>query len=573
MEVRFLGLFSWLILMGLTLGGWTLIPAPTPYPHKPPADVRAEADALSSRLAEYIEAWLAGKAPAQIPAALIPTGVQDNKQFRLARPQEVSSQALWVTRLAKPINLAAVQNGLPDPNVTYLFLKTPLAPFGHRLVVRGAFPHARFFGFQITPPIDGVGYYPARYFGSAEVPLSDVDIEPLPGHTNPYRVGSHRDATKRGYQVTFLLATGDPVALNPSFRPPYRGAGNLRTGSMFIYQGPWGVKAPYGLKFGVGPWELGSLWVRVYAPEGDALGGVPLPDAWFETPKGERYVVLSDASRFEARAHATMSARKTFSTWPRTWEGPTVGWRKSYGILLSLLEASSEVNGWLTPALKKQITEVDLGATGRGPDAPAPHHYEPHATTATHNAYLGRSMALPRGRVCVLTGRMPTFPDTRQGLKTMVSAQVRYWSIVGYDNDLFAKLPGSAINAVADDEVVLDASRHYVIVYSRPEDRPRNATVTNGVTWVNWGPTTRLGLMMRWMTVRPEWSFRQSPDELNLPWHTGALSSPTYDVSLIGQNSFEGFMGEYLPRVHYLTRQAFESLGPKLRYHQIPVWQ
>jgi hypothetical protein len=116
-------------------------------------------------------------------------------------------------------------------------------------------------------------------------------------------------------------------------------------------------------------------------------------------------------------------------------------------------------------------------------------------------------MAIGAGKVAVLTGRMPTFPDTRNGAAAMTAAQVRYWSICGYDNSLFAKLPGSAIHCAMDDEIALDAQRRYVIVYSRPKDRPRNAVPQAGVTWIDWGPTNELGLMMRWKTIRPEWSF------------------------------------------------------------------
>jgi hypothetical protein len=500
--------------------------------------------------------------------------------LRLARPEDVRVEDMWVTRPARPIDMDAVMNGLPDANVTYLFLKVPYAPSGHRLIVEGEFPHARFFSWQITPPQDGIGYYPSRYFGSAEVPMTDADIEPLPGHVNPFRVGADRNARKRGYRAVFELRNGDPVALNPMFRPPYRalpGSGNRRVGALLVYQGPWGRTGPFGVRIStsLGEWEMGALWGRIYAPDlgRGPFGGVGLPRAWFETPRGERYVILGDASKFERRAHGTMRARSEAPADPKPYYGPGTGWGKSFGIVLSILEGSARAWEWRTPEQMAKIRAVDLGATGRGQDRPPPHNYEPHATTATHNTYLGRTMSIGAGKVAVLTGRMPTFPDTRGGAPRMTAAQARYWSICGYDNNMFAQLPGSAIHCRMDDEIALDARRRYVIVYSRLQDRPRNARRAGGVTWVDWGPTNELGLMIRWKTVRPEWSFDRSPDERNLPWRTAALSSPQYDPKLLYVNDWSGFMGEYLPRVHYMTKAEFEALGPRPRAEAVPSWQ
>jgi hypothetical protein len=571
------------LLLAAAVGAVALtacIPEPTPYPYRPAADIRDEAAQISSHLDAHIRAWLDGKAPAEVPPELLPAGVSDVIDLKLARPQDVKPEELWVTRLAKPIDRSAVLNGLPDPNVTYLFLRVPFAPYGHRMIVEGEFPHARFFSWQITPPQDGIGYYPSRYFGSAEVPMTDADIEPLPGHVNPFRVGADRKARRRSYRAVFELRNGNPVALNPMFKPPYRalpGTGNRRVGSLLIYQGPWGKTGPFGVRLTTSPgeWEMGALWGRIYAPDRGKgpFGGVALPRVWFETPRGERYVFLGNASKFEQRAHATMPARMEAPADPKDWYGPGTGWGKSFGIVLSILEGSARAWKWKTPEQMAKIRKIDLGATGRGQNQPPPHNYEPHATTATHNTYLGRFMSIGQGKVAVLTGRMPTFPDTRNGAATMVRAQVRYWSICGYDNNIFSKLPGAAINGLMDDEVALDADRRYIIVYSRPQDRPRNAKTESGVTWVDWGPTNELGLMMRWMTVRPEWSFAKSPDEINLPWRTAALSSPDYNPKLLYGNDWNGFMGDYLPRVHYMTKAQFEALGAKPKADKVPEWR
>jgi hypothetical protein len=156
----------------------------------------------------------------------------------------------------------------------------------------------------------------------------------------------------------------------------------------------------------------------------------------------------------------------------------------------------------------------------------------------------------------------------------MKTAECRYWSITSYDVDWpFAEIKGMENTSVMDDEIVLDKDRHFVIVYSRKEDRPANATKDNGVTWVDWGQTTSQSLSLRWISVGPEWSMPITPHELNLPWSKTAWSGSQYDASLIGTNNHNGFLGEYLPVTHYLTKAGFEKLGNGFSWKEVPEWK
>ena len=47
---------------------------------------------------------------------------------------------------------------------------------------------------------------------------------------------------------------------------------------------------------------------------------------------------------------------------------------------------------------------------------------------------------------------------------------------------------GAANDCKNDANVVSDDRGVYTVVVSAPEDRPRNATLANGITWMNWGP-------------------------------------------------------------------------------------
>ncbi len=554
------------------------LPPSDPYPNRPPAEVVAEAEAWSDNLEAHIEKWTKGQVPAAIPNALIPQGISDSKNFYLKNPDDATAAETWAVRYAKPINKDSLYAGIPDPKVTYLFLGTCLSPFGSKLVMEGEFPHCRFFSVQVSPPLNGVEYYAQRVFGTAEVSVADADIEPLPGSTNPFRVGANRNAANRKYRLEFDLATGNPTALNNGgHEHPYRQKSNSRKAAMLVYQGPLGHKSVIGTPLATpGDWNLGALWVRIYEPDDqvDALGGVPMPKVWFELPNGAKYFIGSDFNPLQTRADLTIANRTTAPSGSNTGADsyPAAGWFKSWGITRSMLNGVCLANNWSRPDSGARVNAVDLGWTGRGEYQPAPGNIEPHATTNNYATYMGRSLTVPTGHVAVLTGKLPTFPQTRNGEATMAAAQVRYWSICGIDQDPLSPLPATTIHAISDDDVVIDNQRNYVIAYSRPGDRPANARIQNGVSWVDWGNQSSHGILMRWVCVSPEWNFPLSPQENHLDWAHSDWAGSKYDSTLLGVNWRNGFMQCYLPKVHYLTKAEFEALGANLSAEKIPVW-
>lgn len=553
------------------------IPPAPHYPYEQPDRILAEGQRLSDSLEWYIKEWMAGKAPAQVPARYIPQGVIDSKHFYLKHPDSVSAEETWATRLAHPVNLDSCLGGIPDPHVTYLLLGPGLAPLGSRIVIEGEFPYCRFFSIQVSHPLDGKNYTATRYFGSAEVSWADVDIDPLPGHVNPFRAGANRQATNRRYQVNIDLAKGDPVALNQqAFRPPYRQQGNTRFGSLLVYQGPWGEKDFFLNKkpaAQAGRWNVGNLWLRIYAPDKakGPLGGVALPKLYYQLPDGRKYFIGADFAELKKRANITMKARTTNDP-PSPYLGPEVGWYKSWGILRSILHGACMYNGWDRQANMAKVNAVDRGVTGRGENMPAPGNYEPSATGNNYVSYIGRGLNLQKGQVAVLVGKLPTFPITRNGASTLQKAQLRYWSICGYDNSIKAQLPGSAINGIMDEDVRIDTGRNYILLYSRAADKPANANNQGPVTWVNWGPTNELGLIIRYLTVSPEWDFPLSPHELHLPAAVSDWTGSRYDKTLLEQNHHKGFMQAYLPRIVVMSKEQFEALGNQLRPEEVPVW-
>lgn len=89
---------------------------------------------------------------------------------------------------------------------------------------------------------------------------------------------------------------------------------------------------------------------------------------------------------------------------------------------------------------------------------------------------------------------------------------------------------------------------------------------------MNWEPTAGQTWALRWLSVAPQWNMA-APNEANFPWTRSTWSGKKYDKSLIGENDHDGFLGEYLPQVHYMTKAEFEALGRTVSYTRIPKWK
>ena len=558
-------------------------PKPPAYPQGIAAErLIRDAQGYSDALRCYIEAWFDGRVPAELPARFVPPGVnrKDHRRFRLMREDEVRPEAQWAERLAHTIDPQRLYGSFPDPNCTYL-IAFLFAPFGCTLEMSGEFPHARFFDVQISPSFDPKSYRYDGGIGVPEVPIVDADIEPLPGHVNPFRVGADRDAAERGYALRFDLAIGDPVAGDEAMRPPFRAPGNRRRGGALFFQGPWGAY-PWIGGHGRGAWDIGQLWVRYYRPDDakGALAGVPHPRLVYRLPDGRGFWLAVDTQGIHERANRTV-ALKPGSAEPTAKEhnDHRFGWAKQVGIFRGVITGLAMNTGAGGP---DYVRALDKGVAGRGHDLPAPNHYEPSATSCTYIDYMVRSMTCAQGKVVVLTGRMPRCPRTGAGGGRMAAAEARYWSIVGYhipDGWDFLKafapdaVNGVAQHAVMDEEVVLQDEQWFVIALSRPEDRPVNATADAGVTWVDWGAGPKVSWTLRWLSVAPEWIAPTAPTAAKVG-PDGDWAHPAFDPDAMWKrNSFDGVMGEYQPRVHYLTTAEFEALGARVRPGDVPLWR
>ncbi len=553
------------------------VPAPPKYPFIANYDsLNVEAKKISDSLEWYIKEWHAGKASETLPLRYVPKGYDTGryKDFRLVKFEKINPKKQWVFRPTHSIDHSRLYGSFPDPHVSYLLAPVLLAPFGTKVYIEGDFPYCRFFNVQVSPPFDAHEYRYDKWSGKGEVSIVDADMIPKPGSQNPFLPNADRTVKNRAYQIVYEMAMGNPCEVDPTHRPGYRGNGKIRYGSAIQYQGPWAMNKKSGHTRGI--WDFGDLWMRYYAidKDKDVYAGVEIPKIYYELKSGEKFFIEVNCDGMVKASETTMAQRHKGNADPAPYNGANVGWDKQFGIFLQISTGVSHALYKEKESDKEYIRKLDLGVNGRGENMPPPACYEPHATTCAYAAILTSGTSIKKGKVFIITGKLPTFPDTRNGEKVFKPAQCRYWSITSYDAEFpFSKVKGLEQTSVMDDELVLDKDRKYIIVYSRPEDRPINATKENGVTWVDWGYTCTQSFTIRWISVTPEWDFEKSPTETHMPWSKSTWSGTQFAKGFIGTNDTTGYMGGYHPVKHYMTKKDFESLGNNLDAYKIPDWR
>lgn len=512
--------------------------------------------------------------------------------WTLIRYDDINPEDQWYYYSARegeadPYDLLTPQFHKNNANRHGTYLKNIyIAPIGATLVVEGDFPHSRYMGYHISPPYDPEFIHFANQ-GKMEVPLVDVDINSKPGSVNPFRPGQDRNAADRAYRVVFHLEQGDMVSLNPEvfalhangnhyFRD-YGRLDNARIG------GPFGATGPQGR----GKIVPAVLWLRIYLPDQGhdpyELAGVGLPRAHLEMEhQGEviRFWIQPDVSYAAQRETKLIPSVATQLNHNVPLPiGSQFGWLKMFGIWQVWAEAraySSTLGGSPDEIdhAKRQIRYRMEVFESRGQHLEPPGSIGQSATDCPYNSYLTRGLWIEDGMVYVIAGRKPTTPRTFNGEATLEPAEARYWSISNWGKGPDGTYNGVVYGTLSDEDVVTDGNNNYLIVYSRKDDRPANALLEYGVTWQDFGPDAQQALVIRWMEVYPEHHMEDYvPSGRNIPWETGAWSQAHYDQSLVGRNDRSGVVGEYHPRIYYMSKAQFESLGSSIDEESLPVWE
>lgn len=409
----------------------------------------------------------------------------------------------------------------PDTQSTY-FLSTLRMPAGSQLIFDGEYPYARYFKLALYRWQDNT-------FVSTGEALAGPDIVANHGSVNPFVVGAPRLDPQRQFRLTVLAADAP--------KDPAQRQRNT------LYAGAQGDKI--------------QMVMRIYLPDngkdGAGFGSAHAPEPGFGLPR--YHGLLADGTRLNAEQVVAqfslpMSGALEQPVTAEQWQGlvnnpnndPTLDpataparkeprWEKYWSFKYSI------VGAFMSPKARQALPYASAMDGGGDPST----------------QYMLLHLSRQFGPVYVMRGKMPTFPDTffgetGQGLSTRPAGQTQYWSLVSCES----APSGQCVDGLTDMQVPLDAQRNYTIVLSRAADRPKNATLENGIAWLEWSPRGEglhgkgnredfAMLMLRFMANDPSW--QQSPEHISKP------------------GDEERVMGDYYPRGEYMTTDAFEALS------------
>lgn len=378
-----------------------------------------------------------------------------------AVPDVSSPTCVWGRRTdPNVINVA-----YPDEAAIYWGARFAFPP-GADVIVRGAYPHARYFSFNAyneqLQPVDG---------------LADIAIAPDAGSMNPFPAGADRAAVDRRYTV-HLKPGPAPVAREPN--------------TLYLSVAGQGV-------------NIVSILYRVYIPDDgrDATGDVGLPDIDIVLSDGTVAHMTASCTRDQevqplgeqagdlpvAQAYRDNAVPGSPATAPAA---DPLAWEKFFN--LQHQYAAVFTRG--TPA--RPIVDDQLAQSGGGYLSNKDNDY---AVAIGNRGF---------GPVLVLRGRAPVTPRTRAGEPVMQAAQLRYWSVCTNERN-----STRYVDCMFDEQAVVASGGFYTIVISAPADRPANATEPCGVNWLAWGAGPEVMVILRHML--PDASFASALQNVQRP--------------------------------------------------------
>jgi hypothetical protein len=403
-------------------------------------------------------------------------------------PQTAAASAEGLCSWPTVSNPDLLNIAYPDESATYWGVALPMLP-GTRIRIEGQYPQARYFSFNVYDPqlrpVDAV---------------ADYRLMPRVAGTNSF---SNANAPAGAEYVAYIVPEAKPE--NPEPNTIYAGS----------------VELPGGMALPLNP--LPIVLYRIYLPEVDATGGVPLPRLIFESADGSQTPlalgvceplppegvppILNDLIR---EASFPGEAGPSEAAPPRV--------NRFYNLFESLRVLLSTQAGMEIPP--NPLTESGAGGFLSNRDI----------------AYVSALFTRRSGSLYMVRARAPT-TARHPSDAPLGSAHLRYWSLC--TNEFATQ---RFVACVYDEQVSLDPSGYFTLVVSDPEDRPENAIAENGMTWLPWGGVYPDSLLI-YRHMLPNANFAEAVQ--NIPYGT-----PPQDV-----------MGEYFPRVTYCDRATVEAAG------------
>jgi hypothetical protein len=404
---------------------------------------------------------------------------------------------------AWPVEVAvdALNVAYPETNASYFVMPYMLAP-DQSLILTGTYPFDRFsslvtyFGLgQPGRDIEVLGW------------LRDSEIVPNPGSVNPaLDAEAPSDPLQRQWEVT----VNGTIPVDPAFPRRHRDAGRLRTALTEWVQRRAGTAEEGNVipAHPEGEDQLGIVVLRVYVPvdAADHSGGVGLPALAIEEADGTRRPLAACTPEEE-------------QVWTEAIRQMVLG-NIVAADRLPLPSSADAAPAWV---------ESSVPGLAPNPD----------------NRYLMTPLVWQPGRIVVVRGQAPTFPDTNAGESVTLPEQLRFWSFCTGSNDVTPPEGYPTAACVADFEIPVGPDGSYTVVVSQPEDRPANATPEDGVAWLEGAdPSLPDLLLMRHMLPSDEY-----------------YDESVWAVPELTVGAAESVMGPYYPDAVYCDKTVFETGG------------
>lgn len=404
-----------------------------------------------------------------------------------------ASDCLWIGPYIKENE--SLNYGYPDTGAAYWIAIYNLPEEGSHITLENQFPYSRYMTFTSYHVTGGVVDQ-----------LTDRQIIPNNGATNPFVEGSPRNDPSRGYLTTISLG-----------EPPDDTGSNSEN---ILYDGTTQAGDPAVIIY------------RNYAPNTgtDYAGDTGLPRVTLHTADGS--VIQGEEACDILHIDYTPPA----SLYPEDFYA-------------DLRESSDPSQN--PPVFRASYTREFQFQCAFGGDCtnnpPRDNSGFPNADAAYMYTFLSRQ----HGEVLVLRGRIPFTPQTLDGSDTVFKEeQLRYWSMCHYE--YYSQKVEACL---FDEQVQISDDGFFTIVTSRSEDRPDNASEDCGVSFIPW-PNDGDGFGIvegresyaddGYLLVR---NMLPAPD-FNQAIHNTSVSGNEAEV-----------LGEYLPKGQYFSKAEFEGLG------------
>jgi hypothetical protein len=426
---------------------------------------------------------------------------------------------------ADPLNNRA----FPDAGAIY-WAAVYVRPKGSKVEIEGVYPYSRFMSF--------ISYDKAGLFVDG---TADYMIDPDQGSVNTYRHGAKRHETpegKRKYTIEVRLQE------KPADLPLVQNDG--QPARNFLYSLP--SKNVWLDKKTGDPVE--TILYRIYIPDRgfDYAGGMPTPNVKLTLKDG---TVLRGQAAFDALRSDPKSPEEVFAPNLAALVMPPDEWKslsRPQGVPSTFpARYPADWRAAYDPGYNKDqfaLKPLDFS----DPNVPTPPKFGGSYYPNVFNTYLRTFINREIGKVVVIRFKPWKTVKTynRAAVFDASDAEMRFWSISLSESQATTRVGDGAF----DEEFPINADGYVTFVASSKQDRPKFATVENGVVWVNWslrgdgaGNPNFGWLSIRNMLPKPGttdnfFAFKRPGDERQV-------------------------LGEHYPQLkYYKDAAAFDALGP-----------